>query len=66
MTKLRAALIRAGRTVAQTAAALIGTATVIEAVDWETIASASLLAGVVSLLTSAAFTPPEVVELADK
>ena len=59
MTKIRAAAIRALRTVAQTAVALIGTATVIEAVDWQLVASASVLAGVVSLLTSAATELPE-------
>jgi hypothetical protein len=59
-TKLKAALIRAGRTVAQTAVALIGTAAVIEAVDWPTVASGSALAGLLSLLTSAATTLPEV------
>lgn len=59
MSKLKAALIRAGRTIAQTAVALIGTATVVEAVDWQLVASASVLAGIVSLLTSAATTLPE-------
>ena len=60
MTKLRAAAGRAARTVAQTAVVLIGAATVVEAVDWKLVASSSLLAGVVSLLTSAATTLPEV------
>lgn len=59
MSKLRAALYRAGRTVAQTAIALIGTATLVEAVDWKLVASASLLAGITSLLTSAATDLPE-------
>lgn len=58
--KLRAALIRAGRTVAQTAVAAIGTTVAIESVDWQIVASTSLLAGVVSLLTSAATDLPEV------
>lgn len=59
MSKTRAAFIRAGRTVAQTAAALIGTAQLVEAVDWRVILSASALAGIVSLLTSAATSLPE-------
>lgn len=59
MTKLRAALARAGRTVAQTAAALIGTAVVVEAVDWKLVLSGSALAGLMSLLTSAASDLPE-------
>lgn len=59
MTKLRAALTRAGRTVAQTAIAGIGTATVIDAVDWKVVVSSSALAGVVSLLTSAVTDLPE-------
>jgi hypothetical protein len=59
MTKIRAALIRAGRTVAQTAVALIGTATVVESVDWQLVVSGSALAGLLSLLTSAATDLPE-------
>jgi hypothetical protein len=55
----KAALVRAGRTVAQTAVALIGTATVIEAVDWEIVLSGSVLAGLLSLLTSVATDLPE-------
>lgn len=48
----KAAGIRALKTVAQTAAATIGTAALISEVDWPAIVSASLLAGVLSLLTS--------------
>lgn len=49
---LRAAGIRALRTVAQTAVASIGTAAYMGAVDWRLVASASALAGVLSLLMS--------------
>lgn len=53
----RAAGIRALKTVAQTAVATIGTAAVMSAVDWKMVLSASLLAGVLSLLTSVAGLP---------
>lgn len=49
---LKAAGIRALKTVAQTAAATIGTSAVLAEVDWVMVASASILAGVLSLLTS--------------
>lgn len=49
---LRAALIRAVKTICQTAAATIGTATVIAQVDWRMVVSASILAGILSVLTS--------------
>ena len=48
----RAAGVRAIKTVAQTAVATIGTTAVMSQVDWVMVASASLLAGVLSLLTS--------------
>lgn len=48
----RAALIRALRTVAQTAAGVIGTSAVIGEVNWGMVASSAVLAGVLSLLTS--------------
>lgn len=56
-TWTKAAVIRAIKTVAQTAVATIGTTAVIEAVDWKLVASASLLAGVLSILTSVAGLP---------
>jgi hypothetical protein len=49
---LNAAGIRAIKTVAQTAVATIGTSAIISDVDWAVVASASALAGVLSLLTS--------------
>ena len=54
---LRAALIRAARTVAQSAVSTIGCAAVLGDVDWRMTASAALLAGILSLLTSAAGLP---------
>ena len=57
---LRAAGIRALRTLAQTALATIGTTALLEEVNWLAVASASALAAVLSLLTSLATGLPEV------
>ena len=53
----KAAGVRAIKTVAQTAVAMIGTSVVIADVDWVMVASASALSGVLSLLTSIAGLP---------
>lgn len=57
---IKYALIRAIRTVCQTAVATIGTAFVISDVNWWVVISASLLAGILSVLTSIATGLPEV------
>ncbi len=53
----KAAGIRAVKTVAQTAAAAIGTTAMLNEVDWAVVGSTALLAGVLSLLTSVAGLP---------
>lgn len=54
---MRCAGIRAIKTMAQTAVAMIGTAAVMSSVDWKMVLSASVLAGILSMLTSVAGLP---------
>lgn len=54
---IKAAGIRAIRTVAQTAVATIGVSAVMQDVNWAMLGSASLLAGILSVLTSIASLP---------
>ena len=53
----KAAGIRAVKTMAQTAVAVIGPAAVVSSVDWKLVVSSAVVAGVVSLLTSVAGIP---------
>jgi len=57
---IKAAAVRAAKTVAQTAIATIGTAAVMGDVNWPMLVSASALAGLVSVLTSILLGLPEV------
>lgn len=57
---LKAAGIRAGKTMAQTFLATIGTSAVLSDVNWLTVLSASALSGILSIATSIAFGLPEV------
>lgn len=56
---VKAAAIRAVRTIAQTAIAVIGTSAVLEEVNWWAVLSASVLAGILSILTSVVTDLPE-------
>ena len=62
----RSALIRAIRTMAQTALATIGSAALIEEVKWLTVLSATALAAVLSVLTSIITGLPEAEEVKEK
>lgn len=54
---MKKAGIRAIKTMAQTAVALIGTSAMIESTDWKMIVSGAVMAGIVSILTSIAGIP---------
>lgn len=54
---VKKASVRAAKTMAQTFGATIGTATYLGAVDWRMVVSASLLAGILSIVTSIAGIP---------
>lgn len=56
----KSAINRAIRTIAQTALATIGSAALLESINWRVVVSASILAGILSLLTSIATGLPEV------
>lgn len=56
-TWIKAAAVRAVKTVAQTAVATIGTSAVFNQVDWMMVGGAALLAGILSILTSLAGLP---------
>ena len=57
---IKASIVRAIRTICQTAVAVIGTAFVLADVNWWAVVSASILAGILSVLTSVATGLPEV------
>lgn len=54
---LKAASVRAIKTIAQTAVATIGTCAALNDVDWKLVVSASILSGILSMLTSLAGLP---------
>lgn len=57
---IKASLVRCCRTIAQAAISIIGTSVVLSDVDWSIVVSASILAGILSILTSVATGLPEV------
>ena len=54
---LKAALVRCIKTIAQAAIAMIGTSAVLAEIDWKLVISASVVAGILSILTSIAGLP---------
>lgn len=54
---VKAAVVRAIKTVAQTAVSIIGTSVVISDIDWRMVVSAAAVAGILSILTSVAGLP---------
>ncbi len=54
---MKAAGVRAAKTMAQTFGATVGSAAVLSAVNWQVVLSASVLAGVLSVTTSVAGLP---------
>lgn len=54
---IKAAIIRCVKTMAQAAIAIIGTSAVMADIDWKIVVSASIVAGILSLLTSLAGLP---------
>lgn len=60
MDFVKCAFVRALKTICQTIVSLIGTAQVLGDVDWKLVLSASLLAGILSILTSIITGLPEV------
>ena len=59
-TFIKASLVRCCRTIAQAAISIIGTSVVLSDVSWSVVISASILAGILSILTSVATGLPEV------
>lgn len=56
----KAAIVRAVRTILQTALAMLGTTALIDQINWTNVLTSSLLAGALSLLTSLSTGLPEV------
>ena len=54
---IKASAVRAVKTMAQTAVAVMGTSTVLSAIDWRMVLSSAIVAGIVSILTSVAGLP---------
>lgn len=63
MTFWKAALVRAIRTICQTAISVIGTTAVLEEVNWLLVLSSAALAGLLSILNSIATGLPEVTDV---